>query len=80
MTDNSPVVRWRRRGYKETHGRNRLVRWHLVTETLSDTHGRTGCGLRYPRATAEYGTIADGELCRNCLRALGGIVPGDIAA
>lgn len=80
MNDKSPVVRWRRTGYKGLHGSHRFTRYHLTTPTLSDTHGRTGCGIRYPRATAEYGTIADGELCRNCLRALGGTVPGDIAA
>ena len=70
MPDTTPVVRWRRPGRPYT-------RWHIETATLNDAIGRTGCGKRFERRLAEHGTAGDGELCRNCVKALGGAVPGE---
>ena len=68
MTDDATVVRWQRPG-------RRWTLWHLETPTLNDDTGRTGCGKRYPRNRAEHGRLADGALCRSCLRAMGGTQP-----
>lgn len=76
MNDTTPVVRWRRRGYKGVHGNHRFTRWHLETPIPADRFGRTACGIRFARNQSESGSAADGELCRNCLRALGGTEPG----
>ena len=72
MNDQTTVIRWRNR-------RNRFSRWHIPVDIPSDTEGQTSCGLRYERRRSEAGAAADGELCRNCLRALAGVVPGDMA-
>ena len=71
MHDNTPAIRWRNR-------RNRFSRWHLIVEVPADREGRTACGLRYERRRSERGALADGELCRNCLKAVANVpgVPG----
>jgi hypothetical protein len=69
MTEQHAVVRWRRPG-------RRYSLWHLPVAVPSDDRGQTACGRRYPRRYAETGDIADGALCRNCLRALRGAEPG----
>lgn len=68
MTDDMTVVRWRNR-------RNRFSRWHVPIPIPSDTEAQTACGLRFERRRSETGTAGDGELCRNCVRALGGSEP-----
>ena len=68
MADLFRVVRWQRRG-------RRFTRFHIPVDVPADDRGATACGLRYPRAHAEAGDIADGELCRNCLRAMRGTQP-----
>ena len=66
MTDDATVVRWRNR-------RNRFSRYHLPVSVPADDRGATACGLRYERRRAETGKLADGELCRTCLRAVASV-------
>ena len=66
MHDQTTVVRWRNR-------RNRYSRYHLPIAVPADDRGATACGLRYERRRAEAGALADGELCRNCLRAVASV-------
>jgi len=47
-----------------------LTRYHVDSPVPADRMGRTACGLRYKRTDADYGTVGDGELCRNCAKAL----------
>lgn len=63
------VIRWRRAGS------TRYTLWHLPVGIASDTRERTQCGRYVARRVIETGDIADGALCRNCLRALGGEHP-----
>ena len=69
MTDLFRAVRWRREG-------RRYTLWHIPVDVPADDRGQTACGRRYPRSRAEHGTLADGALCRSCLRAQGGTEPG----
>ena len=68
MTDDATVVRWRRTGRPFTL-------WHLPVSVPADDRGQTACGRRYRRRDAEHGRLADGALCRNCLRAMRGTQP-----
>ena len=67
MHDQTTVVRWRR------HGRKTMTMYHLPIAVPADDRGATACGLRYERRRAEAGALADGELCRNCLRAVASV-------
>lgn len=78
------VVRWLRAGAKpEDTDPRAWTKYHLVTTTFNDDIGRTGCGKRYPRYRASYRPFtAEGlplaDICRSCLLAMGGVVPGEM--
>ena len=79
MTDDMPTVRWRRKGAKGEYGTRRYTRYHVPVSIAADRTGQTACGIRYPRRDAEYGKAGDGELCRNCVKAVR-TVPESLAA
>lgn len=59
---------------------DRMSRWHVDAPVDADVEGRTQCGKRYPRRTAEVRPRdAVGAICKNCVRAWRGTVPGDPA-
>ena len=62
MPDTTPVIRWRRH-------RGGYSLWHLPVDIPADDETQTACGRRVKRRHAETGAIADGPICRNCLRA-----------
>lgn len=69
MPDTATVIRWQRAGT------TRYTLWHLPANIASDERERTQCGRYVERRRLETGSIADGALCRNCLRALQGSAP-----
>lgn len=79
MNDRTIVIRSRRKGYKGRMGNHRFTRWHCPVDVPADDDLQTACGLRFKRANIEIGAAGDGELCRNCVKAMR-TVPESVAA